>query len=350
MSSTTSVPVSMSRYASRQSGATRARFCRSFTSAQRADNPRHESHEPAKRVVIDGRLGGRRVMRPARTVDDEVETVDAQSGRGLVQRAGKRLNARAATRFACGFTRGPGRSYTSSAIRGPRRGFQSLQQLSAGQRPCQQDFRRATPGGAMSADAAPSPSGSGPHPARVRADAREPFFDHLFALSGYPDIVAASPGNSNAYGDAVYPFGGGAPDRMPTDPCHEFTDVLEQLCGAGVPFVKGSRIRRSSTPGSCRTTRPRIPKARRRSRPTRARSCRVSISRRGRRRCTRSRTRSCCATRGMRRCRGRPTESLFLHGASSAGSTIRRPRKKWPDGTRSTAFRIRRVDLRRARR
>ncbi|OXJ14565.1 hypothetical protein CFB39_25890 [Burkholderia sp. AU6039] len=39
MSSAKSVPVSMSRYASRQSGATRARFCRSFTSAQRADNP-----------------------------------------------------------------------------------------------------------------------------------------------------------------------------------------------------------------------------------------------------------------------------------------------------------------------
>ncbi|WP_322075751.1 alkaline phosphatase family protein [Burkholderia cepacia] len=92
----------------------------------------------------------------------------------------------------------------------------------------------------MSADAAPaSPS--------VQDRIRHVFvlmlenrsFDHLFALSGYPGIVAASPGNSNAYGGAVYPFGGGAPDRMPTDPCHEFTDVLEQLCGAGVPFVKG---------------------------------------------------------------------------------------------------------------
>ena len=59
------------------------------------------------------------------------------------------------------------------------------------------------------------PVGSGPHPARVRADARNRSFDHLFALSGYPDIVAASPGNSNAYGDAVYPFGGGAPGCRP---------------------------------------------------------------------------------------------------------------------------------------
>ncbi|OXI17715.1 hypothetical protein CFB43_23970 [Burkholderia sp. AU15512] len=51
-------------------------------------------------------------MRPARTVDDEVETVDALVLEGLVQRAGKRSNAHTATRFACGFTRGPARSYT----------------------------------------------------------------------------------------------------------------------------------------------------------------------------------------------------------------------------------------------
>ncbi|KVL50325.1 alkaline phosphatase family protein [Burkholderia territorii] len=64
-------------------------------------------------------------------------------------------------------------------------------------------------------------------------------FDHLFALSGIAGITAASSGDSNAYDGTVHPFGGGAPDRMPTDPCHEFTDVLEQLCGAGVPFIKG---------------------------------------------------------------------------------------------------------------
>ncbi|MCA8093965.1 hypothetical protein LGM65_24320 [Burkholderia anthina] len=54
-------------------------------------------------------------------------------------------------------------------------------------------------------------------------------FDHLFALSGIDGITAASPADSNAYGGGAYPFGGGAPDRMPTDPCHAFTDVLEQL-------------------------------------------------------------------------------------------------------------------------
>lgn len=65
-------------------------------------------------------------------------------------------------------------------------------------------------------------------------------FDHLFALSGIPGIVAATSGNTNSYNGTTYAFGGGAPDPMPTDPGHEFTDVLEQLCGAGVPFTKGA--------------------------------------------------------------------------------------------------------------
>jgi len=64
-------------------------------------------------------------------------------------------------------------------------------------------------------------------------------FDHLFALSGIPGIVAATSGNTNTYDGTVYPFGGGAPDQMPTDPGHEFTDVVEQLCGAGAAFQKG---------------------------------------------------------------------------------------------------------------
>ncbi|WP_323120057.1 alkaline phosphatase family protein [Burkholderia alba] len=64
-------------------------------------------------------------------------------------------------------------------------------------------------------------------------------FDHLFALSGIPGIVAATGGNANTYGGTAYAFGGGAPARMPTDPGHDFTDVLEQLCGPGVAFQKG---------------------------------------------------------------------------------------------------------------
>lgn len=64
-------------------------------------------------------------------------------------------------------------------------------------------------------------------------------FDHLFGLSGIPGIVAATSGNANAYGSTDYPFGRDAPDQMPTDPGHEFTDVIEQLCGAGVPPPNG---------------------------------------------------------------------------------------------------------------
>lgn len=64
-------------------------------------------------------------------------------------------------------------------------------------------------------------------------------FDHLFGRSGIPGIVAATSGNSNAYGGTDFPFGGDAPGQMPTDPGHEFTDVVEQLCGAGVQLLNG---------------------------------------------------------------------------------------------------------------
>jgi phospholipase C len=64
-------------------------------------------------------------------------------------------------------------------------------------------------------------------------------FDHLFALSDIPGITAATSSNTNTYGGTVYSFGDGAPTRMPADPGHEFTDVLEQLCGAGVNYEHG---------------------------------------------------------------------------------------------------------------
>jgi phospholipase C len=64
-------------------------------------------------------------------------------------------------------------------------------------------------------------------------------FDYLFALSGIPGIVAATSDNTNTYGGNTYAFGDGAPGRMPTDPGHEFADVVEQLCGAGARFVRG---------------------------------------------------------------------------------------------------------------
>ncbi|WP_027794467.1 alkaline phosphatase family protein [Paraburkholderia acidipaludis] len=64
-------------------------------------------------------------------------------------------------------------------------------------------------------------------------------FDHLFALSGIAGVVGATAGNSNACNGAAYAFGGGAPGQMPTDPGHEFTDVVEQLCGPGAQFQRG---------------------------------------------------------------------------------------------------------------
>jgi len=64
-------------------------------------------------------------------------------------------------------------------------------------------------------------------------------FDHLFALSGIPGIVAATTANANAYNGSTYAFGDGAPVQMPTDPGHEFADVVEQLCGAGTKFQPG---------------------------------------------------------------------------------------------------------------
>lgn len=64
-------------------------------------------------------------------------------------------------------------------------------------------------------------------------------FDHLFALSGMPGITAATSSNTNTYGGTVYSFGDGAPTQMPADPGHEFADVLEQLCGAGIQHQHG---------------------------------------------------------------------------------------------------------------
>jgi phospholipase C len=64
-------------------------------------------------------------------------------------------------------------------------------------------------------------------------------FDHLFALSGIPGIVAATSANTNRYEDIVYRFENGAPEQLPSDPGHEFADVVEQLCGEGAQFHKG---------------------------------------------------------------------------------------------------------------
>jgi phospholipase C len=65
-------------------------------------------------------------------------------------------------------------------------------------------------------------------------------FDHMFALSGIANITAATSTNSNAFNNLNYPFQGDSPEQMPTDPGHEFQDVVEQLCGEGSAYLKGN--------------------------------------------------------------------------------------------------------------
>ncbi len=64
-------------------------------------------------------------------------------------------------------------------------------------------------------------------------------FDNMLALSGIPGIDAATIGDSNTYNGVTYPVAGNAPSSMPTDPGHEFTDVVEQLAGQGAQYPSG---------------------------------------------------------------------------------------------------------------
>ena len=72
-------------------------------------------------------------------------------------------------------------------------------------------------------------------------------FDNLLAFSGIPGLIAATPKNSNTYFPAAglppttYSVQDGAPDNMPTDPGHEFNDVLMQLGGQNhKPYSPGN--------------------------------------------------------------------------------------------------------------
>jgi phospholipase C len=64
-------------------------------------------------------------------------------------------------------------------------------------------------------------------------------FDNLLALSKIPGIIAATTSNSNSYNGTTYNFRGDAPGSMPSDPGHEFPDVLQQLAGTGVIYQPG---------------------------------------------------------------------------------------------------------------
>ncbi len=64
-------------------------------------------------------------------------------------------------------------------------------------------------------------------------------FDNMLAFSGIDGLIAATPENANAYNGVTYPVSGSAPPNMPTDPGHQFTDVVEQLAGPGVSYSPG---------------------------------------------------------------------------------------------------------------
>ena len=64
-------------------------------------------------------------------------------------------------------------------------------------------------------------------------------FDNMFAMSGIPGIIAATTENSNYFQEPFY-VQDGAPTSMPTDPGHEFTDVVTQLCGMGSSYTSGT--------------------------------------------------------------------------------------------------------------
>lgn len=64
-------------------------------------------------------------------------------------------------------------------------------------------------------------------------------FDNIFAMSGIAGIRTATLADSNSYCGKQYFVKDGAPEFMPTDPGHEFEDVLEQLTGRKnvVPYL-----------------------------------------------------------------------------------------------------------------
>lgn len=61
-------------------------------------------------------------------------------------------------------------------------------------------------------------------------------FDNVFAFSGIPGLRTATPANANSFKGQSYAAGPNAPLAMPTDPGHEFADVVEQLCGENAPL------------------------------------------------------------------------------------------------------------------
>jgi phospholipase C len=74
-------------------------------------------------------------------------------------------------------------------------------------------------------------------------------FDHLLGFSGITGTDAESGAattinglsglESNTFNGQVHTVSQGADFRMPTDPHHEFPDVLHQLCGPAAVYAPG---------------------------------------------------------------------------------------------------------------
>ena len=63
-------------------------------------------------------------------------------------------------------------------------------------------------------------------------------FDNMLGFSGIPGITPASSTNCNSYQGTSYCAGDqNTPTSMPTDPGHEFKDVLQQLGGEGATYT-----------------------------------------------------------------------------------------------------------------
>jgi phospholipase C len=65
-------------------------------------------------------------------------------------------------------------------------------------------------------------------------------FDNILAMSGIAGITAATASDSNTYDGITYNVQSPAPPSMPTDPPHEFPDVVVQLAGEGVIYQSGA--------------------------------------------------------------------------------------------------------------
>jgi len=64
-------------------------------------------------------------------------------------------------------------------------------------------------------------------------------FDHMLGFSGIAGINGLTGSESNTFNGSSYSVQSGADRTMPTDPAHEFPDVLVQLCGDGSTYPSG---------------------------------------------------------------------------------------------------------------